>query len=354
MKVVYNSYNGRYADNPRVIHEALVARGGGHEHTWLLDHRHAAAFPADVHTVPIGTPAAVGALGEADLLVANTHIQLDTWSPQPDAVYLQTWHGTPLKRIHRAAVGQEADAIMDELDADIARWSYLIAPSRVGGAMLRDAFSYRGSVIESGYPRNDVLNAPDHEERRAQLREELGIATGATTVLYAPTYRDDDVMEDDVPLPLNAAALAERLGESYHLLLRRHYFLGHRSPVPGQARVLDVSEYPDISHLYLAADVLVTDYSSVMFDFAVTGKPIILYAYDLEHYRDRLRGFTFDLDAEAPGPVVLDRDHLADALLDLDGVRADYGAKYAAFRDRYCHLEDGHATDRVLTALGLD
>ncbi len=354
MKIVYNSFNGRYADNPRMIYEALQDRGSDHTHTWLLDHRYASAFPPDVPTVPIGTPAASAALNAADLVIANCHITLDRWTPRPGAVYLQTWHGTPLKRIHRSAVARPADGVMAELDADIARWSHLVAPSRAGGELLRAAFDYDGDVIESGYPRNDALNAADRDERRGKLRAELGIDEATIAVLYAPTYRDDDVMEIDVPPPLDTATLAERLGESFHLLVRRHYFLGHRSPLAPGANLTDVSNFPDVSELYLAADVLVTDYSSVMFDFAVTGKPILLFAYDLEHYRDRLRGFTFDLQAEAPGPIVLDAARLAETLLDLPRVAEEFGPRYQSFRDRYCHLEDGNATGRVLAALGLE
>jgi CDP-glycerol glycerophosphotransferase len=155
----------------------------------------------------------------------------------------------------------------------------------------------------------------------------------------------------DAPLGLDAEALAERLGDEAVVLLRLHHYMWHQPRPAGSERVLDVSEHPDIAELYLAADVLVTDYSSSMFDFAVTGKPIVLYAYDLERYRDRLRGFTFDLETEGPGPVVLDQDALADALLDLPALAAAHADRYARFVDRWCALEDGHASERVLAAI---
>jgi CDP-glycerol glycerophosphotransferase len=115
--------------------------------------------------------------------------------------------------------------------------------------------------------------------------------------------------------------------------------------------VHDVSMHPDISDLYLAADVLVTDYSSVMFDFAVTGRPLIFFAYDLARYRDDLRGFYLDLEQIAPGPVLTSSDDVVAALADLPGVRARYAPAYDRFRTRFCALEDGHATDRVLSRL---
>jgi CDP-glycerol glycerophosphotransferase len=135
------------------------------------------------------------------------------------------------------------------------------------------------------------------------------------------------------------------------VLLRLHYYLTHRPPVPTSERIRDVSGHPDVNDLFLAADVLVTDYSSALFDFTATGKPVLVYAYDLEHYRDRLRGFTFDLEAEAPGPVLTDQEALTGALLDLPGTAEAFADRYAAFRERYCPLDDGHATDRVIDHL---
>ncbi|WP_369070255.1 CDP-glycerol glycerophosphotransferase family protein [Kineococcus terrestris] len=355
MRVVWNAFNGRYADNPRALHEALLARGRtGDEHLWLADARHAAAFPPGTATVPIGTPEAVAALESADLLVSNTHVQLDEWRKPPGARYLQTWHGTPLKRIHRDAASLPAEDVMAALDEDIARWDHLVSPSPAATQLLLAAFGRTGAVLETGYPRNDVLNAGDRDERRARVRAALGVPEGATAVLYAPTYRDDEAAAaTDAPLGLDVAALTERLGPDVVVLLRLHHYVAHhRRPATGE-RVRDASGHPNISDLYLAADVLVTDYSSSMFDFAVTGKPVLLYAYDLEHYRDRLRGFTIDLETEGPGPVLRDQDSLTAALRDLPGVAAASEEQYARFRERWCALEDGRASERVLDALGL-
>jgi len=352
MRVVYNSFNGRYADNPRALHQGLLRAGGGHEHVWLADPRHAATFPGNVRTVPIASPRGRAALEVADLVVANCHTDLDPWRKGRGSVYLQTWHGTPLKAIHRLAVSQPPAEEMDVLDLEISRWDHLISPSPAASELLRAAFGYSGSVLETGYPRNDVLSAPDSEQHRERVRRQLGLADDATVVLYAPTFRDDEV-EGDVPLGLDVVALADALGPGYVLLVRQHYYLGHRPRYPDGPGLRDVSVYPDISDLYLAADALVTDYSSALFDFAVTGKPILLHPYDLEHYRDRLRGFTFDILAESPGPVVLDQAELTQLLRDLPGVAAQHAERYDRFRARYCHLDDGHATERVLEQLAL-
>jgi len=353
MRVVWNAFNGRYADNPRALHQGLLARGldegAGWEHTWLADPRHASAFPAGVRTAAIGSPAGAQALAAADAVVANCHMTLDRWPDGDGPRFLQTWHGTPLKRIHRSAARPPAEDVLAELDADIARWDALVTPSPDATRLLREAFAYDGAVLETGYPRNDVLLAPHAGARRDAVREHLGIPRGATAVLLAPTYRDDEADgTGDLPLGFDVPQLLDALGDGVVLVLRLHYYVADRLAASRDPRVVDASAHPDVAELYLAADALVTDYSSSMFDFPVTGRPVVLYAHDLERYRDVLRGFTLDLRTEGPGPLLQEPGELAEALGDLPGVAAAWAGRAEAFRQRWCSLEDGRATDRVL------
>jgi CDP-glycerol glycerophosphotransferase len=350
VKIVYYSFGGRYSDNPRALHQRALTRGGlDAEHVWLAHARHADSFPAGTSTVPVGTPEAVAALESADVVFADNH--LPRWRKGPGTTYVQTWHGTPLKRIHRDALFQTDDtALMDLLDEDVTRWDVLVGPSEAGAVALRAAFGHTGAVPVTGYPRNDALLAPDAAARRAAVRAELGLPEGRTAVLYAPTWRDDARLEgaEAYRLPLDPDRFAERLGADQTLLLRLHHLVPEAlrgGEVPG---VVDVSTHPDINDLYLAADVLVTDYSSAMFDFALTGKPILVFAYDLEHYRDVLRGFYFDLTGIAPGPVLRSSEEVLDALADLDAVSTASKDRYEAFQEMFSHAEDGHAADRVL------
>lgn len=350
MKIVYYSFGGRYSDNPRALHQRALARELDVEHVWLAAARHAGSFPAGTTTVPVGTPEAVAELESADVVVADNH--LPPFTKRPGATYLQTWHGTPLKRIHRDALNQtDGDALLAVLDDDVTRWDVLVGPSEAGVVPLRAAFGFDGAAPVTGYPRNDALLAPDAAQRRDRVRAQLGIDPGRTAVLYAPTWRDDDRTtggDPDARLPLDPERFTERLGEQHVLLLRLHQLVPDAlrgREVPG---VVDVSDHPDINDLYLAADVLVTDYSSAMFDFALTGRPIVLFAYDLAHYRDVVRGFYFDLAEVAPGPVLATSEEVLDAVADLDRLAGDGEARYEAFRARFCHAEDGGAADRVL------
>ena len=348
MNVVWVSFRGRWSDNTRALYEGMLRRGTEAEHTWLSGP--SATFPAGVHTVPFGSPECIEALEAADLVVSNDHIPLD-WEKRPGATYLQTWHGTPLKRIHND-VRWAPEGRLAYLDQDIARWDVLLSPNPASTPLFRRAFGFTGPVVESGYPRNDVLCVPDRDERRAAIRAELGIPDGTAAVLYTPTWRDDAVFGTDEPdfsLQLDVEDFVTRLGPDHVLLVRAHSMVSDAlEPAEG---MVDVSGHPDVAELYLAADVMVTDYSSTMFDFAVTGRPMLFFTYDLEDYRDRLRGFYVELADIAPGPLLSTSTEVVDALADLDRVTAEHADAYARFRATYCSLEDGHATDRVLDLL---
>ena len=353
MRIVYTAFRGHYSDTPRALFEALAARGLDAEQTWLSSPRTQATFPAGVETVEFGSPASLTALERADLVISNDHIPLD-WEKRPGTRYLQTWHGTMLKRIHRDVLWAP-EGRLDYLEHDIARWDLLLSPNPVSTPRLRGAFGFTGPVHETGLPRNDVLQSPRRDEIRARVRAELGIPDGKTAVLYTPTWRDDLVFagtgERDFDFPIDIEEFTKRLGEDQVLLLRLHNMVSSRLDTGPDSAVRDVSGWADISELYLAADALVTDYSSTMFDFAITGKPQLFFTYDLADFRDRVRGFYFDLEDVAPGPLLATSRELLDALADLATVATDHEERYARFRETFCALEDGHATERVLDLL---
>ena len=350
MRIAWYSFHGRYSDNPRAMHEALLDRPDL-EHVWLADPDHQGAFPPGTATVDVDSDAATQALESADLVIANTHVEVP-WTKPSGTTYVQTWHGTPLKRIHRDVLWAPPGRL-DRLDHDVAKWDLLISPNTFSTPLLRGAFGYDGEVLESGYPRNDLLSTPVHDDVRAKVRAEIGVRDETTVVLYAPTWRDDEVFDEtagEVPLALDPEVVLQALPD-HALLVRAHNMVTGRSRTAETPGAVDASYFPDVRDLYAASDVLVTDYSSCMFDFAITGRPIVCYAYDLERFQDSVRGFYFDLLPEAPGPVVRTQDELVTSLRDLPDPA--YTERYAAFQARYTALEDGHATDRVLQRLGL-
>ena len=350
MNVVFTSFRGSYSDSPRVVFEALRARGDDHDWTWLTRPDQIGDFPTDVSTAEFGTAAARAALEAADVVVSNDHIGFD-WDKRPGTVYLQTWHGTPLKRIHNDVLWAP-EGRLAYLDTEIARWDALLSPNAVSTPRFRKAFGFTGPVHETGYPRNDVLSSPDKDRLRAEVRAQLGIADGVTAVLYTPTWRDDQVFAEgggpQHTLPLDLNEFAADLGADHVLLLRLHQMVSDRLDFPAGGPVLDVSSHPDIRELYLAADVLVTDYSSTMFDFAVTGKPILNFTYDLDYFQNELRGFYFDLAEAAPGPLLSTSEEVLAAVQELGRQPWEPTPRYRRFQETFTALEDGHATERVL------
>jgi CDP-glycerol glycerophosphotransferase len=348
VNIVYCAFDGRYSDNPRALYERLRPSLPGAQHTWLRDPLHASGFPRGTRTVRYGSRRGRAALEAADLVVSNTHIEVD-WVKKPGAVYLQTWHGTPLKRIHNDVLWAP-EGRLAYLDQDVQRWDYLLSPNEVSTPRLRDAFGFTGEVLETGYPRNDVLSSPEAPAIRARVRARLGIPDDVTAVLYTPTWRDDEFYADGTPnvqLALDVDAFTRVLGPQQWLLPRLHYMVTDRSEPLDRDGVVDVSWYPDVHELYLAADVMITDYSSTMFDFAITGKPLLFYAYDLDSYRDSLRGFYFDFEPLAPGPVLQTSDEVLTALQNLDEIVAQYAERYWSFQQLFTHLEDGHVSERL-------
>jgi CDP-glycerol glycerophosphotransferase len=349
MKFVHHSLGGRYSDNPRALYEALIAGGHPGTHVWLIDPRYSDEFPAGIETAEFGSARSIEELESADVVVSNTHIELD-WAKSAGTRYLQTWHGTPLKHIHFDSLWAPPGRVA-YLTEDVRRWDHLLSPNRASTEILRRAFGFTGEVAETGYPRNDVLTGPDQDRIRDRVRRSFGIPAGATVVLYTPTWRDnllDGRGRQDFSLHLDLDEFTRRLGADHYLLLRTHFLISADLPPIDRPGVRDVSAYPEVSDLYLAADVMVTDYSSTMFDFAVTGKPLLFYTYDLAHYRDALRGFYFDFERDAPGPLLHTSTEVVDALAGLAAVRARYAGAYGHFRQKYCHLEDGRAGERVI------
>ncbi|TDC71734.1 CDP-glycerol glycerophosphotransferase family protein [Actinomadura sp. GC306] len=349
--VVYDSYSGKqYSDSPRAIHDELVRRGADVEHLWVVRDRQV-ELSGTARPVRLWGAEWYEAMARSRYIVTNAHLP-EWFVRRPGQVVVQTWHGTPLKRIgfDIEDVQFANSRYLEKVAKETPNWNYLVSPNAFSTPILRRAFRYEGELIETGYPRNDVLASPDRDLLAERVRERLGLPAGKRAVLYAPTWRDDSYYGPgkyrlDLRLDLDRA-VAE-LGEDHVLLIRRHPNVVDTVPERADGFVRDVSAYPDIAELFLVSDVLMTDYSSLMFDYANTGRPMLFFTYDLEHYRDELRGFYFDFEQEAPGPLLGSSDEVIDALRSIGEVERDYAAPYERFTRRFCELDDGKAASRV-------
>ncbi|MEU6814744.1 CDP-glycerol glycerophosphotransferase family protein [Streptomyces sp. NPDC046860] len=337
------------ACNPAAV-AAKLAELAPHIHpVWVVTKENAALLPHGTDHVIPGTRRYWETLATAKYLVNNVNFP-NAVVKRPGSVHLQTHHGTPLKRMgldqrdHPAAAqGLDFAALLSRID----KWDYSVSANSHSTRMWERAYPARYTSLDHGYPRNDVFYTATADGVRA-ARERLGIAPGRTAVLYAPTHRD---YEAGFTPRLDLATLADRLGEDTVLLVRAHYFYGGgASPLTGlrrTGRIIDVSTYDPVEELCLAADVLVTDYSSIMFDYANLDRPIVVHADDWETYRTT-RGVYFDLMAEAPGRVARTQEELTEILT--SGAWRDETATKArtAFRRRFCEFDDGRAAERVV------
>ncbi|MFG1953117.1 CDP-glycerol glycerophosphotransferase family protein [Micromonospora sp. NPDC048830] len=351
---VYAAYWYRgYACNPAAIYEAARRLAPHVRGVWIVRRDRVDSLPSGVEYVVAGSREYHRALARARWLVNNVNFP-DFVRKRPGSVHVQTHHGTPVKvmgldqqRYPLGAVGMDFGDLLRRVD----RWDYSVSANAFSTQMWERAYPAAYTTLEVGYPRNDRLVTAGPDEVR-EARSRLGLAPGDRVALYAPTHREH--LPGYRP-PFDPGLLLDSLGPAGRLLVRSHYFHDrdrrHRATGPvlsaGGSRVLDVSDHDRIEDLYLAADVLVTDYSSAMFDYAVLDRPIVVYAPDWEAYR-LARGVYFDLLTEPPGAVATSFP----ALLDLFRSGAvDAAAATAArrrFRARFCALDDGHAAERVV------
>ncbi|MFE1028861.1 CDP-glycerol glycerophosphotransferase family protein [Streptomyces sp. NPDC058818] len=347
---VFSAYWARgVACNPAAIAAKLAELAPSVHPVWVVTAPGAALLPPGTDHVVPGTHRYWEVLARAKYLVNNVNFP-DAVVKRPGTVHVQTHHGTPLKRMGldqmpypAAARGLDFQALLERVD----KWDYSVSANSHSTRMWQRAYPSRHTSLDHGYPRNDVYYTAGAADVRA-VRERLGIPPGHRAILYAPTHRD---YEAGWTPRLDLAALSDRLGEETVLLVRAHYFYETAtSPLAGlrrTGRIIDVSSYDPVEELCLAADALVTDYSSIMFDYANLDRPIVIHADDWETYRTT-RGVYFDLMAEAPGPVARDQAELTD-ILTTDAWRDERAAKArAAFRRRFCEYDDGRAAERVV------
>ncbi|MFI6331776.1 CDP-glycerol glycerophosphotransferase family protein [Micromonospora chersina] len=351
---VYAAYWYRgYACNPAAIYAAARRLAPQVRGVWIVRRDRVDVLPPGVEYVVAGTRDYYRVLARARWLVNNVNFP-DFVRKRPGSVHVQTHHGTPVKvmgldqqRYPVGAVGMDFTKLLDRVD----RWDYSVSANSFSTQMWERAYPADYTTLEVGYPRNDRLALATAEDCR-KARADLGIGPDEYVVLYAPTHREH------LPAwrpPFDPDRMRDVLGPSGRLLMRSHYFHDRERQLRGASdgAVLDVSTYDRVEDLYLVADVLVTDYSSAMFDYAVLDRPIVVYAPDWDAYRVA-RGVYFDLLAEPPGAVAVDFPGLLDVFRGgaVRGAEAEQARK--RFRKRFCGLDDGHAAERVVRRVFLN
>ncbi|PRP55568.1 CDP-glycerol glycerophosphotransferase family protein [Bacillus halotolerans] len=360
--IIFESYSGKqFSCNPRAIFEYLEENKDKYDYQlfWSIDKRNKDLFEnLDVNYLRRFSLKWLWYMATAKYWITNSRLPL--WIPKPrNTTYVQTWHGTPLKKLANDMdevhmPGTTTEQYKKNFLKEASKWDYLISPNAYSTEVFRSAFQFKKEIIESGYPRNDVLYAKNKDVIIKKIKRKLNIDDNKKIILYAPTWRDNEfygVGKYKFNLQLDLEALNNEFQNSAVFLLRMHYLVRENFDLQKYSHfVKDVSLYQDIRDLYLISDILITDYSSVFFDFSNLKKPMLFYTYDLENYRDKLRGFYFDLEKNAPGEIVENKE---DLFLKLKYVinNTSLPKEYNHFYEEFCSMEDGFAAKRVIESI---
>jgi CDP-glycerol glycerophosphotransferase len=355
--LVFDCSIGRnYTGNPRAIYEYMVEQGLDKKYRciWLFENPKT-KIPGLAKVVKFRRIRYFYYMAVAGVWIFDCR-QPDFLVKRKEAHYIQTWHGTPLKKLaldmETVDMGGETDLLeyKKHFKKNTLTWDYLLSQNPFSTEIFRRCFDFHKEILEIGYPRNDILFQKNTKEYQDRLKTELSLPKDKKVILYAPTWRDNEFYESGqykFTPALDFSLLKERLSKEYILLVKYHYLIQDKVDWQAYEGFLYKfnAEY-DISELYLLADMLITDYSSVMFDYSILKRPMLFYCYDYENYQKNLRGFYFDFAKEAPGPISKTTQELINDILEKNYL--NYSLQYEAFCRKFNEKEDGSASRRVV------
>ena len=340
--ILFSSYAGKkYNDSPKVLFEKM------REDARFKDYRMVWAFVEPekfkiegAESIQIDTLNYFKTALKAGIWICSVNIERGLSFKPKRTIYINTWHGAGTKKIGNACNGRK--------DYDLSTVDMMLVQSDFEKEIfLRDFQAREDAICKIGFPRNDELFHVTEEQRKA-LRKQFDIPEGKKVILYAPTWRDskDGGLSYTVEPPIDMVKWRKRMGDEYVMLFRMHTFTTKFDMVYDDfAR--DTTNYDNLNHVLAITDVLVTDYSTIVYDSAVAGIPFICFGFDYETYRDE-RGFYYDLNEVYPGGVLHTEDEVMDRIDELK--TAGFGKEYQAFRDKYIE-SGGHATEQVIEML---
>lgn len=369
--LLFCCFNGKsYSCSPKAIYEYMINTDEFKDYKFIwafLDEKKYKNLEKNKNTsvVKIRTKEYKKCLAKAKYWIFNYKIP-DFLYPKKNQIFVQCWHGTPLKRLgcdleHFDNVLNTIDGIKKRYKIEASKFTYFISPSKFASEKFISAWNLKeigkeNIIVEEGYPRNDFLF--NYKEKDVQqIRKKLGIENdNRKIILYAPTYRSDQhqtglgyVYKEEIDFK----KMEEKFGKEYLILFRPHYFIANSFDFDKyKGFVYNVANIDDINELYIISDILITDYSSVFFDYANLKRPMIFFMYDLEHYKNESNGFYIDLN-ELPGPIVETQEDLEKSIEDVD-FNIGSSKKYKEFNEKYNYLDDGNASKRVIEKVILE
>lgn len=355
--IFFESNVGRnYTGNPKAIYENMVAEGLDKSYLCVYSLENPETkVPGNVKKVKRLRLAYFYYMAIAGIWISDSRFP-EFIRKRKQTKYIQTWHGTPLKKLalDMESIHMDGESSLEEYKEKFRKnshtWDYLISQNRFSTDVFTRCFDFHKEMLEYGYPRNDVLFLKNTEDQIIKLKKKYGIPTGKKVILYAPTWRDNEFYGNNrykFNQALDYVKLKKALSKDYVFLVKCHYLVQDAIDwTPYKGFVYSFDSKIDIADLYLVSDYMITDYSSVMFDFSILKRPMFFFAYDLKEYKDELRGFYFDYFSEIPGPISQTTDELISRILNYK--EDEWKEKYEAFSDKFNTFDQGNAAKQVI------
>lgn len=359
--IIFQSSNGRnYTGNPRYIYEEMVRQGLDQEYEciWFFFDT-SIKVSGNCKKVRNNYLSYFWYLMRAGIWVFDSR-QLSYMKKKKNVTYIQTWHGTPLKKLaldmDRMDMGGSTDIenYHQQFRKTCKDWDYLVSQNKFSTEIFKSCFDFKDRpILQIGYPRNDILINDNVPEKIREYKEKLGLPLDKKIILYAPTWRDNEYSERGkykFASKLDFDKAKEALSDEYVFIVKYHYLVSDQIDwTPYQGFVYTFDETKDIAWLYLVSDMLITDYSSVMFDYSLLERPMLFFAYDLEDYKENLRGFYFDFVNDVPGPISKDTDQLINDIKEYDA--NNWKEKYKIYHNKFNSVDDGHASQKIIDVI---
>ena len=360
-RIVFDSSLGKsYSGNPKHIYEYLMANGYdlNWDCIWFYENEKY-NIPGMSRQVRYGRLRYLYYMATAKVWVFDTR-QPEFLLRRKGTYYIQTWHGTPLKKLaldmDRMDMGGSTDIenYHEQFRVTCKDWDYLVSQNKFSTDIFRSCFAFKDRpILQIGYPRNDILINDNSPTKIREYKEKLGLPLDKKIILYAPTWRDNEYSEKGkykFASKLDFDKAKEALSDEYIFIVKYHYLVSDKIDwTPYKGFVYTFDETKDIAWLYLVSDMLITDYSSVMFDYSILNRPMLFFAYDLEDYKENLRGFYFDFVNDIPGPISRDTDQLIKDIKEYN--EESWKEKYKNYHDKFNGIDDGHASQKVIDVI---
>lgn len=360
--IIFTAYHGRgYLCNPKYIHRYMINNKRYENFTfiWAVKNKKNIDIP-NAKVVRYNGIMYFYYLAKCKYWIFNCKMPKYILKKN-NQIYLQTWHGTPLKRLahdieleddsrfYRTRITKRE--MLESYDIDSRKYNYFLSANKFSTEKFKSAFNIdRSIILEFGYPRNQYLNNVKDEDILS-IKQKYNIKNDKKVILYAPTWRDDSFNKNGYKLQLNVDfnLWKKELGNEYIVILKPHYLIKNKYNDENLKDFLYcIDENIDINELYIISDMLITDYSSVFFDYAILEKPIYFYMYDLKYYEEKLRGFYLNIYNELPGDIVETEDSLMKIIKDYDNYFAKNIKKIREFNNKYNEFKNINSCEKIL------